>query len=92
MNTLITTLTQLASDSELLNESNIESFIEEANLSAIQKAAIEAKDLDILKETIRDLPDIKCVPLVPAEDDEENQDDNEDSTDNKESVKLTVNC
>ncbi len=87
MNKAIQVLIDMASNASLIDEDNLQETLANSQLTDKQKKAIQAKDLDTLTETIHDLPVIKCIPIVPAEDDEDTQEDSEDE--NK--VSLLIN-
>lgn len=95
MSKVIQVLAEMANDASLTNEDQVMTMLVDAEITDKQKQAIEAKDLDTLTETIHDLPIIKCVPLVPAEDDdaedEEKEEEKEDDTETQGTLKTVVN-
>lgn len=92
MSKVIQVLAKMASDASLTNNDNITTRLIDAEITESQKQAIEAKDLDTLTETIHDLPIIKCVPLVPAEDDDAEEEEKENDTETQGTLTIVVNC
>lgn len=85
MSRIIQVLEIMASDASLTDNEHVKAMLVDADITESQKLAIEAKDLDTLTETIHDLPEIKCLPIVPAEDDE-------DETENQDKLITAINC
>ncbi len=79
MNKVVELLAQMGSSTSF---ESLSSYIE--MLSEEQKLAIEAKDLDTLIETMPNLPDIKCVPILPADDEDEEKEEDKDDDENNE--------
>lgn len=71
MNNVVQVLTQLANNAALVTKEEVEQFLANTELSTQQKTAITAHDIDTLVETVHDLPVIKCLPILVADDDEE---------------------
>ena len=90
MSKVIQVLVEMANDASLTNEDQVTTLLVDADITESQKQAIEAKDLDILIETMPDLSEIKCLPVFPAEDDEEDEEDEEEDTESTND--LAINC
>ncbi|PKH88855.1 hypothetical protein [Colwellia sp. Bg11-28] len=88
MSKVIKVLEKMASDASLISKADVSTMLIDTEITERQKLAIEARDLDTLTETIHDLPIIKCIPIVPAEDDDEA--DSEKETQQEPKVKIKV--
>ncbi len=71
MNQVVQVLTQLANTATLVTREEVAQFLASTELTIQQKTAIASQDIDTLVETVHDLPVIKCIPIVVADDDEE---------------------
>jgi hypothetical protein len=67
MSKVINVLTHIASDAMLINQDSLAKMLIKAEISQKQKNAIIAKDIDALIDSIHDLPNIKCVPIILPE-------------------------
>ncbi|QBG35834.1 hypothetical protein [Litorilituus sediminis] len=71
MNQVVQVLTQLANTATLVTKEEVAQFLASTKLSKQQKIAIAAHDIDTLVETVHDLSVIKCLPILVADEDEE---------------------
>ncbi|PKH88854.1 hypothetical protein [Colwellia sp. Bg11-28] len=70
MSKVIQVLAQIASDALLINQDSLTKMLLLAEISQNQKESMIAMDIDALTDSIHDLPDIKCFPIVIPEDEE----------------------
>ena len=73
MSNAVQVLARMASDASLINDKSIAVMLNNSDIAEEQKQAISSKDIDTLTETIHNLPVIKCVPLVVADDEDDGQ-------------------
>jgi hypothetical protein len=90
MSKVIQVLANMASNASLINESNVTTMLIDAGITESQKMAIEAKDLDMLIEKMPDLSEIKCLPVIPAEDEEGNEEEEKENAES--TIDLVINC
>jgi len=91
MSKVIQVLAAMANDASLTNADQVTTMLVDADITEAGMKAIEAKDLDTLTEIIHDLPIIKCVPLIPAEDDDAEEEEKEDDTETQDTLAIVVN-
>ncbi|QBG35837.1 hypothetical protein [Litorilituus sediminis] len=93
MSQAIKALVNLASNASLIDENSILTMIAETEINEEQKRALLKENSNQLAETIYDLPEIKCFPMIPAEDEEDEQENKEtdDETQDKENASKVVN-
>jgi hypothetical protein len=68
MSKVIEVLMQMAGNAEMSNTKSLAEMLSNASLTKNQECAIQAKDMDALKEATYDLPEIRCFPILLPDD------------------------
>ena len=68
MSNVVEVLMEMASNAEMGNKQSLDAMLASANITEAQEFALKAHNMDSLKGTIHDLPEIKCIPILLPED------------------------
>lgn len=71
MSNVIEVLMEMASNAEMGNKQSLDAMLASANITEAQELALKTNNIDSLKETIYDLPEIRCYPILLPEDQNE---------------------
>ena len=91
MSEVVSVLEKMASDAAMSGESAIADLVATNDINDGQQQAILAQNVEKLKETIVDLPKVKCFAILPAEDDEAEEEQETDNSGKNNEVAIAVN-
>lgn len=71
MSNVVEVLMEMASNAEMGNKQSLDAMLASANITEAQEFALKTNNMDSLKESIHDLPEIRCYPILLPEDQNE---------------------
>lgn len=89
MSKVVSVLEKMASDASMTSECAIANVVATSEINDDQQQAILGQNVEKLKETIVDLPKVKCFAILPAEDDDEEKETDNSGKNNE--VAIAVN-